>query len=207
MMFWRARSRENDSPEATFWSWFRRNETRLFNFEQDIVRVFNELSAAMQKVNTDLTYEFSPVRANGKREFVISAGGIKAAFPAVEALYETAPTLDRWEWVKFRPRQSEMTDITFGDRTIPFKEVHYLMAKDNDKIGIVLFFDGYSDEERDEFDNIGYLYLDQVLGEYAVETQVGFIEFHSRDSQYFTQARPLSELQSHFDEQRPRVAH
>ena len=206
-MFWRSKSEDGGTPEANFWSWFQRNEARLFDLEQDLEQIFDELSAAMQNVNADLTFEFSPVREDGKREFVISAGGIKAAFPAVEALYEAAPTLNRWQWVKFRPRQSERTDITFGERTIPFEEVHYLMAKDYDKIGIVLFFDGYSEEERSVFGNIGYLYLDQVLGEYAVETQIGFIEFHSRESQYFIQARPLSDLQSHFDEQRPRTPH
>lgn len=47
---------------------------------------------------------------------------------------------------------------------------------------------------------IGYLLLDEALGEYDVETHVGAIVFFNRISKYFEHARPLSELPSHFDE-------
>jgi hypothetical protein len=172
-----------------------------------VERVFDDLAIAMRKVHPDLTFEFSPVRDNGQREFVISAGGIKSAFPAVEALFQAAPTLKRWQWVKFRPRLTEPADITFNERTVPQSEVHYVMARDKEKVGLLLFFDGYSEAERTFFGNVGYLYLDQMLGEYAVEMQVGFIEFHNRESKYFSQARPLAELQEHFDEFWARTAH
>jgi hypothetical protein len=42
--------------------------------------------------------------------------------------------------------------------------------------------------------------LDEALGEYAVETQVGFVEFQSTDSKYFAQSAALAELPQHFDE-------
>ena len=80
--------------EAAFWKWFASNEARLFSFERDQEAIFDELGAEMHRVNSDLTFEFGPVQ-NGKREFVISAGGIKSAFPAVKALYRSAPELKR----------------------------------------------------------------------------------------------------------------
>ena len=207
MIFSRFKSKTTKTPEAEFWSWFVRNESRLFEFERDLERVFDDLGAAMRKVNPDLTFEFSPVRDNGRREFVISAGGIKSAFPAVEALTDAAPDLDRWQWIRFRPRRNEVTDITFEGQTIPHDEVHYLLAKDGEKVGLVLFFDGYTEARRGFFGNVGYLYLDQSLGEYSVEMQVGFIEFQSRESDYYAQARPLRELQEHFDEYWARTSH
>jgi hypothetical protein len=207
MVFSLFKSKAPSTPEVEFWSWFARNEPRLFEFEKDLERVFDDLSKAMRKVHPDLTFEFSPVRDNGQREFVISAGGIKAGFPAVEALFQAAPELKRWQWKKFRPRLSEPADITFNERTIPQTEVHYVMGRDQEKVGLLLFFDGYTQEERAFFGNVGFLYLDQILGEYAVAMQVGFIEFHSRESDYFAQSRPLSELQEHFDEFWARAAH
>lgn len=155
----------------------------------------------MQRVNEDLTFEFGPVIA-GKREFVISAGGIKAAFPAVESLYATALNLPRWEWVKFRPRRDEISDLQLDERTFKADDVHYMLARDGAKIGIVLFFDGYTGQESSVFRQVGYLFLDEALGEYAVETKVGFIEFKDRTSPHFGKARPLSELATHFDEVR-----
>lgn len=194
------------ASEDTFWKWFTKNEQRLFAFEANQEAIFDELGAEMQRVNSNLTFEFGPVLPNGKREFVISAGGIKSAFPAVEELYEKAPNLKRWVWVKYRPRRAPINDIAFGGKKISSDSVHYILAKDDDKVGIVLFFDGYNEAEKSTFGQIGYLLLDEALGEYAVETKVGFIEFHSRESKYFPQASPLKELPSHFDEYQARKA-
>lgn len=185
--------------EQVFWDWFANNEARLFALEQDQERLMEELAEKMDRVNADLTFEFGPV-SGGKREFVISAGGIKDAFPAVEALYAAAPRLPRWTWVKFRPRRAEISDLEYGDRVVRADDVHYMLAKDGDKIGIVLFFDGYSEPEEEAFGQIGFLFLDEALGEFVVETRVGFVEIESRESKYFPRARPLRELARHFDE-------
>lgn len=154
----------------------------------------------------DLTFEFGPVK-DGKREFVLSAGGIKAAFPAVEALYSKAPALPRWVWVKFRPRRVPINDLDYGGKKVRADDVRYLLAKDGDKVGIVLFFDGYSDAEKTTYGQIGYLFLDEALGEYAVETQVGFIGFDSRESKHFDRSHPLRELPGAFDEYFGRRVH
>ena len=72
------------SKEQTFWSWFQRNSDTLYHFERDRQRIFDQLAAEMHRVNPELTFEFGSVLDDGAREFVISAGGVKTAFPAVE---------------------------------------------------------------------------------------------------------------------------
>ena len=47
---------------------------------------------------------------------------------------------------------------------------------------------------------IGYLFLDEALGEYDVEMKLGEIQFESRKSKYFERARPLAGLTKAFDE-------
>ena len=69
-----------------------------------------------------------------------------------------------------------------------------------EQVGIVLFFNGYSDQEKSTYRQIGYLFLDEALGEFAVESQVGFVEFRAADSNDFSQSRPLKELPAQFDE-------
>jgi hypothetical protein len=192
--------------ETAFWKWFASNEARLFTFERDQEAIFDEIGAEMHRVNSDLTFEFGPVQ-NGKREFVISAGGIKSAFPAVEALYSSAPELRRWVWVKYRPRRFSINDLELNGKRIKADEVTYLLARDGDKVGIVLFFEGYSDEEKSTYGQMGYLFLDEALGEFAVESQVGFIEFQASHSKYFSQSRPLKELPAQFDEYWGRRVH
>ena len=191
--------RAQAGTDEQFWTWFVAHEPRLFAFESDQERVFDELTRELTGVNADLTFEFGPV-ANGKREFVISAGGIRSAFPAVESLYRTAPMLPRWTWVKFRPRRFPIHDLNYGGKAVKADDVRFLLAKDGEKVGIALFFDGYSEAEKRTYGQIGYLFLDEALGEYAVETQVGAIEFLSKDSKYFPQSRPLPELPHAFDD-------
>ena len=149
--------------EDAFWKWFIKNEGRLFTFEKDQEEViFDELHKRMMQVNEDLTFEFGPVQ-EGKREFVISAGGIKAAFPAVEALHSRAPSLPRWTWIKYRPRRTPMNDLEYGGKAIKVADVRYMLAKDGDKIGVVLFIDGYNEAEKGIFGQLGYLFLHSAL--------------------------------------------
>lgn len=187
------------TPESNFWKWFTANEEKLFSLESDKDAILDNLSAAIEKVNSDLTFEVCPI-VDGKREFIISAGGIKSAFPAVEALYNSAPFLERWQWIKFRPRRHRLNDVDFCGKHIHVEDVYYILARDEPKVGVVLFFDGYNEKEKNVFGQIGYLMLDEAIGEYAVEMQVGFIEIHSRDSEYFPRASPLTKLPNHFDE-------
>src|SRR5258708_38332693 len=104
------------AADDAFWQWFERNETRMFNFESDRATVFRALAAELSRVNPDLTFEFGAVRPDGTRQFVISAGGIKSAFSAVESLYSKAPKLRRWVWVKFRPRRKPISDVELAGR-------------------------------------------------------------------------------------------
>jgi len=192
-----------DTKEHAFWRWFETNQDDLLHFERDREAIFDRLAGALNRVHSDLTFEFSPVRKDGTREFVISAGGIKAAFPSVEALHAAAPKLPKWTILKYRQRRFPINDIEFADRKVKSANVHYAIFKDEDpkKVGIMIFLDGYSEKEKGKvWGQIGYLFLDEALGEYDVETHVGAIVFYNRESKYFAPARPLSELPAHFDE-------
>ncbi len=92
------------SSETQFWHWFQQHQDELFDFERDQESTFDRLNAALGAVDDDLTFEFGPVR-EGMREFVISAAGLKRAFPAVERLYNARPSLDRFHVTAFRPRR------------------------------------------------------------------------------------------------------
>jgi len=190
-----------ESKEAVFWRWFQANDSRLFACEKDSKAVFDALATAMDKVHPDLTFEFGPIRTDGRREFVISAAGIKAAFPNVEALYAAAPKIDHWIFVKFRPRRFPLHDLKFAAKEIRAQDVHYLLIRDKQpgKVGIVLFLDGYREAEKTDFGQMGYLFLDEALGEYDVEMKVGVIIFQGRDAKHFGESHPLPELPQDFD--------
>jgi hypothetical protein len=186
--------------EPQFWEWFARNEAMLFDFEKDRERVFEELTRALQHVNPSLTFEFSSVDEDGTREFVISADGIRDAFPAVESLHACAPSLPRWRWVKFRPRREAM-DLMVAGRKFSPADMRYVLFHDEEpgRVGILVFLDGYTEEDQQVFAQAGFLTLDFLLGEYDVETKLGAIGFESPESEHYAHSHPLSGLVAHFD--------
>src|ERR1035437_10708534 len=88
---------------SRFWLWFIQHQAELLTFEENQEAVFDQLAFQLQQVDLDLTFEFGP--PGSRREFVISAGGIKRAFPAVVALANAAPDLVGWKITAFRPRR------------------------------------------------------------------------------------------------------
>lgn len=186
------------SPEPQFWAWFEKNEDMLFYFERDQERTFDQLNAEMSTVHPDLTFEFGPIE-NGKREFVISADGLKDAFPAVESLYASAPVLPRWTFVKFRPRRPPMK-IQIGDLQLEPSDIEVAVEADSGKAGFTVFVKGYDESRKSQFSQAAFLMLDQTIGEYDMEMKVGFIEVKpfEEGSQY--QRHSLERLPNMFDE-------
>lgn len=187
--------------EKNFWEWFQNNQKMLKNFENDQENVLEQLVDELKKVHEDLTFEMSSKKENGKRDFVISADGIISAFPHVDALCCAAPDFEDWDIIKFRPRRNIDHSIKLGDRDISYKDVHFLLYPDDKlKVGIVLYIKGFNESEFNIFANIGFLFLDLILGEYDVETKAGHIDFESTESKDFKKAKPLINLAAEFDE-------
>ena len=180
--------RAQATPED-FWKWFQSNEDALFNFERNREQTFDKLAAEMHKLNPSLTFEFGPIE-DGKREFVISADGIKEAFPQVEAVYAAAPSLPRWKFVRFRPRRKPM-DVNYGGVSVRAASVTVQLVRNGQVADVTVFISNYSEANRKAYMGTAFLLLDGALGEYDVETRVGEIKVEAAPT---TQA-PTSSLQ------------
>ena len=145
------------------------------NFESDQEEIFDELADQMRQVHPDLTFEFGPV-IDGKREFVVSADGIRAAFPAVKNLVDAAPSLEEWIIIPFRPPKGTGFIIKIGDYSLGAEDVWFSCEPDGDRIGLILYIKGLSAENEDAAARASFILLDSALGEYAVEEKIGFIE-------------------------------
>lgn len=188
--------RAEASPESDFWVWFQKNDSALFDFERDQETTFDRLAAELRKVHPDLTFEFGP-KKGGKREFIISADGIRAAFPKVESLYAAAPSLSRWTFIKFRPRRAPF-DIEYQGINVKADSVRVLLAADGARTGVTVLIPGYSAERRKTYGGIAFLLLDQALGEFDVEARVGSVDVDAPPTD-FSHTVSLEELPSAFD--------
>ncbi|HKW17474.1 MAG TPA: hypothetical protein VJO35_08210 [Terriglobales bacterium] len=178
------------SKYKKFWDWFQAHEDEIFQFEADQERVFDKLGGRLHRVHRNLTFEFSGI-VDGKREFIVSAGGIKTAFPEVAALVREAPTLARWEVIAFRQRKN-VPQIRYAGKTVERDSIFFDYIPAGEKLDLTIFVDGMAGASREEITalkTIGYLLLDATVGEYDVETKIAGIEFV--DSSMFPDRRRL----------------
>lgn len=186
--------------DQPFWSWFSSNSERIFNFEQDQERIFNDIMFEFQKIDTNLTFEIGPV-IDGKREFIISADGIYSSFPSVEKLYEERVELENWTIIKYRQRQDPLYTLNYANKTVEERDIMFAFFDDENpnKTGVILFIDGANEEEINIYNYLGLLFLDQVIGEFDTETYVGAIVVDNFDSEYFIYALPISMMAEELD--------
>lgn len=189
------------SDKDFFWNWFIQHEVELFEFDPawaiEREKLFQRLADEIRKVHPDLTFELGPKGAT--REFVISAGGIKDAFPAVIGLTQAAPRLERWHFTAFRPRRWPISVVEIEGKRIDPKDVQFSLLDHGKMAGLCLFIPGLQESDVD-LKQIGYLLLDEALGEYDVETRVGLIKMLSSDTRTQGDRFPLHDLPALFDQ-------
>lgn len=186
-------------PEARFWRWFVDNESRMFGFERNQELLMNALMKELHRIDRRLTFEIGS-NSEGVRELILSADGNREAFPAVIRLADAAPALPRWKIVKFRPRRTEPCLIGIGGLEFSSEDILVTLEPEGTRIGVTLYLGDAEHFEERVVGHIGFLILDYTLGEYDVETLVGSVSFHPRETSTKQPKLPLRELPSAFDQ-------
>ena len=187
------------SPEFCFWQWFEENEARMFDFDGNNEQDVKDLLRELHRVNSSLTFEIGSER-DGKREFIISADGVRTAFPSVIKLADAAPALQRWHIIKFRPRRTDRCFIGIGDLHFSSDDVLVALEPEGMRIGVTLFIGDADHFDEQIVGHIGFLLLDHTLGEYDVEAFVGTVSFHPKEHSSRLKKVPLRELPLVFDQ-------
>ncbi len=167
------------TKEEKFWDWFSKNNLTYYNEVEGINTskpLFQKLNAELAKVNDELTWEFSPLKDNGIREFTISADGMKDLFPIVDKVVKAAPEIPNWKINAFRQRiPGDDLKIDYGDFSVSYSDIFFKYADEGEKIGIELYirdFDGNGHKQ-----NAIYILLDGLIGEYDTETVIDWIDW------------------------------
>ncbi len=59
---------KKQTKEEKFWSWFSKNQKTYYSFNENLEireELFDKLSMELEKIDSDLAFEFSPVHENG----------------------------------------------------------------------------------------------------------------------------------------------
>lgn len=157
-----------------------------------------ELDRRLKIVDAHLSFEFCDQIQGGKREFTISADGKSSSFPNVVKLYDSAPKLAGWRFVKFRqPHYCE--ELSLSSTTIHAKDVRFQLHPYKGKMGIYLYISGFRNTPNRIFERLGELFLDNFLGEYEASTTIQALDVMPLDKNTPSTARPIKELPPAFD--------
>lgn len=160
-----------------------------------------ELGLQLKKVDSRLVHEIG-MADSSTIELIVSAEGLKAAFPAVIDLVKSAPKLDGFKITAFRPRSPAGFQLEVAGKVITDQVLTYRLTPQGDSLGLELFIDYDLDQHLQSM--IGFLSLDQRLGEYDVATGLDWIEFAEGRP---NDALPITELASDFDSRRGVTSH
>jgi len=164
--------------------------------EEEREKLFDKVARKLQKIDRDVTFEFGPPQA--VREFVLSAGGIKRAFPAVLLLTKAAPSLARWKITAFRPRRDTGYSIQIGDTLVDPARVEFILLNNGKRAALELFIPGMTDNVV--YKQIGFLLLDAALGEFDVETNLDGIDMLPTTARTAGKRHAFRELPALFDQ-------
>jgi hypothetical protein len=187
-------SGQKKDPVEMFWEWFKANEAQLWKIDQDTDKIYRMIRDALDKVCPGLTFEIGMAVADGRRQFFISDGGNSSYTIQVDDLHRAAPELARWQIIKHTAAPVAQMGVAKAGSTNNEAAVRFQLFNDGDKVGILMMFSNYQESKRDTFARIAPDLLKEEIGEQGFLNRVGFIDYAGPESNFFSNARPLSEL-------------
>ncbi len=166
------------SPESAFWGWFRLHAAELKTVRQSDAPIMDTLQQRLGAVHDGLTYEMS-MHDGPVRELIISADGIVSLVPAVHRLTASAPRMEGWKVIAFRPRMPNYMGFSLNHSGYvhDLTSIWFDPIVDDDHFDLILYHPHYCEEERGRIVNALYILLDMALGEFDVMTRIRHIDF------------------------------
>lgn len=169
-------------PEiGDFWEWWPGNRDRIATaittngFDG---RLVNDISKAVQTVDPAMAWELSPGRT-AEHAFCISPEGNAAIRPAALRWLAAAPAPDAtWEFHASKQAAPSLSRVNIGGASFDFAEMRAIASWDDvrQREDVRLWHPGFPSVPDNARIQVGFLFLDNLLGEDAVERWIGVID-------------------------------
>jgi hypothetical protein len=192
-----------DSTEK-FWSWFKENERRLRNFEENPDRYLTEVLTRAKKIQPGLAIEFEPAKT-GMINMTVSADGDRNLFNVVQNIIDRSPTIDGWKFIAFRQRmnleQVKGMKLKAQNHELDPGKMKFLAMADGDTLDLIIYTKGVAEENFNQIAYGGLLLIDNILGEYDCVTKVRNYDFHEMptENDELDKLLPLLDLSAYVD--------
>jgi hypothetical protein len=188
------------SKEKRFWNWFKRNEGKYFFLNQiddvnEKERLLDEFLDQLHKYCNRLFFEIGGY-PDGKQDLIITAEGDKDYFIYVETIVKSAPKLEYWNVIAFKPVRADFI-TEYKDISLDPSKIWFIPLNNNEdpgKIGLRLYSDNYNESNKIDFLTAAYIVLDNVLGEESNALNIDYVEMQTPSSSQKEEAIELNKL-------------
>lgn len=197
------------SQYSDFWKWFQANEADFPPTSEFDETYGDELSGRLTDIKSGLVYEIA-ILDDAENELIISGDGIKELIPFVQDVVDSAPAIEGWKIIAFRPRMDDYAsfNLTFGGRVFDPQKVWCWSRVEGRNFDLIIYHADYSDDIRNLLVNGTYVLLDMALGEYDVMTGIRYIDHRELPDNPEAQGLyKLEDLRAVFDEYKSTVTH
>lgn len=171
------------SKEQVFWKYFLDNRKLLQEFIDSNLSdhtAFNNLTDEIRNYSSLLFVELTK-NNDGKYALVITPDGKPRGIPDAENLFNEKPHLDNWVFEKFR-QPKDILKFKYDGLEYPSSDIQIYPEIDteSEKINIQVFIKNM-DLDKEKYQTIAWLYLDNILGEYNSISKIGYVDFFNLD--------------------------
>ena len=133
----------------------------------------------LQGIDDRLMWEFGPNHATGATRLVITPESQRALRPLIETIFERAPSLPGWEYLAYRPPESEevarqMVEARIGV-SLPKAVTVRASAGELNRIDVTFESPGFPRSDKEQAFHQTFVALESLLGEEVLDKWIGTI--------------------------------
>ena len=187
-------------PEiGDFWTWWPANRDRIAaaitsgGFDG---RLIEDISRAVRTIDPAMAWELSPGRS-AQHAFCISPEGNAALRPAALRWLAAAPPADAtWEYHASKQAAPSLTGLKVGNATFDLQAMRVIGSWDEtrQREDVRLWHPGFAGSPEAVRIQVGFIFLDNLLGEDAVERWVGQVDLATDPIEGMTPAELRAEI-------------
>ena len=186
-------SKKVNTPDSytykDFWEWFANNEKNFFSTVKSRENIesnfFDKLAHELNKLGNSY-YFLTGMKNEHTAELIFTPDGSIKDIVFVEELVEAAPVLDNWKFIALKPdthiedMSIRMGDYEFSKENLFFYPIEH--AQYPDEVDIVIVYEQYADNDKQQIISGVYIFLDNYLGELNSLTTIDHLTVTGRDN-------------------------
>lgn len=201
MRFLRRSDHEPDSPRD-FWTWWSANRDRVggaINAGSFDDRLVNEIAAAVRTIHPDLGWELEPGQSSQHAFCVSPEGRAEVRQAAIRWLAGAPPADPTWEYHASKQAARHLMGLEVAGQRFDLEAMRATATWDpaRRRIDVGLSHPAFADVPQAVRIQVGFVFLDSLLGEDDVERWIGEIDILDAPTDGLTPAQLRAELDRH----------